>query len=129
MSLRTPLSKVKGLGSAKQGVHHWWQQRLTALALVPLSLWFVYSLITMAAADYATVVAWIRLPYVTILLIMFVVALFYHAQLGLQIVIEDYIHSEWQKFSCIILVKFLSAVGALASLLSVLNIFFGFNVS
>jgi succinate dehydrogenase / fumarate reductase, membrane anchor subunit len=129
MSLRTPLSKVKGLGSAKQGTHHWWQQRLTALALVPLSLWFVYSLITMVAADYNTVVAWMSLPHVTILLIMFVVALFYHAQLGLQVVIEDYIHSEWQKISCIIMVKFLSAVGALASVLSVLNVFFGFNAS
>jgi succinate dehydrogenase / fumarate reductase membrane anchor subunit len=127
MSLRTPLAKVKGLGSAKQGTHHWWYQRLTALALLPLSLWFVYSLVSMSSVDYTTITNWLRLPYITVLLIMFVVALFYHAQLGLQVVIEDYLDSEWQKISCIILVKFLSVLGGLASVLSILNVFFGFN--
>ncbi|NKB39208.1 MAG: succinate dehydrogenase, hydrophobic membrane anchor protein [Gammaproteobacteria bacterium] len=127
MSLQTPLAKVKGLGSAKDGTHHWWHQRLSAIALLPLSLWFIYSVVSMVGADYMTVVYWIRLPYVTVLLILFLVALFYHALLGMQIVVEDYIHSEWQKIACLILVKFLAAVGALASVLSVLNVFFGFN--
>ncbi len=127
MSLQTPLAKVKGLGSAKNGTHHWWHQRVSAIALLPLSLWFIYSVVSMVGADYMTVVYWIRLPYVTVLLILFLVALFYHAVLGLQIVIEDYIHSEWQKIACLILVKFLAAVGSLASVLSVLNVFFGFN--
>jgi succinate dehydrogenase / fumarate reductase membrane anchor subunit len=129
MSLRTPLAKVKGLGSAKQGTHHWWHQRLTALALLPLSLWFIYSLVRMSSADYNTVASWLSLPYVTILLIMFVVSLFYHAQLGVQVVIEDYINSEWQKFASIILIKLLSVLGGLASVLSILNVFFGFNAS
>ncbi len=129
MKLRTPLSRVKGLGSAKAGSHHWWHQRLTALALIPLSLWFIYSLISMVGADYMTVVYWLRQPYVSVLLILFIVSLFYHAALGLQIVIEDYIGSEWQKVACVILVKFLAIIAALASLLSILNVFFGFNAS
>jgi succinate dehydrogenase / fumarate reductase, membrane anchor subunit len=129
MSLRTPLAKVKGLGSAKQGTHHWWHQRLTALALLPLSLWFIYSLVSMTSADYNSLINWLRLPYVAVLLIFFVISLFYHAQLGLQVVIEDYINSEWQKFACIIMIKFLSVIGALAAVLSVLNVFFGFNAS
>ncbi len=127
MNMRTPLSKVKGLGSAKDGTHHWWHQRLTALALIPLSFWFIYSLLSMVTADYTAVTQWLRLPYVSVLLILFLVSLFYHAQLGLQIVIEDYIHSEWQKVASIILMKFLVVIGALASVLSVLNVFFGFN--
>lgn len=127
MSLRTPLARVKGLGSAKQGSHHWWHQRLSALALIPLSLWFIYSLLSMVSADYMTVVHWLRLPYVTVLLIMFIVSLFYHTVLGVQVVIEDYIDSEWQKITSIILVKFLVVIGTLASVLSILNVFFGFN--
>jgi succinate dehydrogenase membrane anchor subunit len=129
MSLQTPLAKVKGLGSAKEGSHHWWHQRLSALALIPLSLWFIYSLLSMTTSDYNTVVQWLRLPYVTVLLVLFISSLFYHAQLGLQVVIEDYIDSEWQKITSIILVKFLVIVGALASVLSILNVFFGFNAS
>ncbi len=129
MSLRAPLARVKGLGSARQGSHHWWQQRLSALALVPLSLWFIYSLLTMIGADYITVVQWLRLPYVTLLLILFIVFLFYHTQLGLQVVIEDYIDSEWQKITNILLVKSLAIVATLASVLSILNVFFGFNAS
>ena len=127
MSLQTPLAKVKGLGSAKEGTHHWWQQRLSAIALVPLSLWFIYSIISMVGADYMTVVYWMRQPYVSVLLVFFILSLFYHAVLGLQVVIEDYIHSEWQKISCLVLVKFLAVIGALASVLSILNVFFGFN--
>lgn len=127
MSLRTPLSRAKGLGSAGQGSHHWLQQRVSALALVPLSLWFIYSLLSMVSSDYMTVVHWLRLPYVTVLLIMFIVSLFYHALLGVQVVIEDYIDSEWQKFTSLMLVKFLAITGALASVLSILNVFFGFN--
>ena len=129
MNLRTPLARARGLGSAKEGSHHWWHQRLTAIALVPLSFWFVFSLISMVGADYMTVVYWLRLPFVSVLLILFIVFLFYHTVLGLQVVIEDYIDSEWQKIACIILVKFLGVIGVLASVLSILNVFFGFNAS
>ena len=129
MNLRAPLARARGLGSAKEGSHHWWHQRLTAIALVPLSLWFIFSLISMVGADYMTVVYWLRLPFVSVLLILFIVFLFYHTVLGLQVVIEDYIDSEWQKISSIILVKFLGVIGVLASVLSILNVFFGFNTS
>ena len=129
MNLRTPLARARGLGSAKEGSHHWWHQRLTAIALVPLSLWFVFSLISMVGADYMTVVYWLRLPFVSVLLILFIVFLFYHTVLGLQVVIEDYIDSEWQKISSIILVKFLGVIGVLSSVLSILNVFFGFNAA
>ena len=125
MSLRTPMARVKGLGSAKQGLHHWWQQRLSALALIPLSLWFMYSLLTMSMADYVTVVQWLRLPYVSVLLIFFVLALFYHAQLGLQVIIEDYIDAEWQKIASIILVKFLAILGSLSAIVSIMHVFVG----
>ncbi len=124
MNLRTPLAMARGLGSAKEGSHHWWHQRVTALALVPLSLWFIYSLISMVGEDYVTVVHWLRLPYVSVLLLLFIVSLFYHAVLGIQVVIEDYIESEWQKITCIILVKFITAIGTLASVLSILYVFF-----
>lgn len=127
MSLRTPLARVKGLGSAKQGSHHWWQQRLSALVLIPLCLWFVYSLLNITSSDYNSVVQWLRLPYVAVLLILFIISLFYHAQLGMQVVIEDYIDSEWQKIASIILVKFLAVIGTLTSVLSILNVFLGFN--
>ena len=75
MSLATPLAKVKGLGSAKQGTHHWWHQRLTAIALVPLSLWFIISLLKMTTMDHATVVEWIRSPLTAVLLVLFIIAL------------------------------------------------------
>ena len=92
MNLRTPLARARGLGSAKSGTHHWWMQRLTAVALVPLSLWFVASLINMATANHATVVAWLNSPVAAVLLCALIVAIFYHGQLGLQVVVEDYVH-------------------------------------
>ncbi len=125
MSLATPLAKVKGLGSAKQGTHHWWQQRLTALALIPLSLWFISSLLMMTTMDHATVIQWIRSPLTTVLLILFIIALFYHAQLGVQVVIEDYIAIEWQKIACVILIDFLAILAAMAAVIAILKVFLG----
>jgi succinate dehydrogenase / fumarate reductase membrane anchor subunit len=123
--MQTPLAKVRGLGSAKEGLHHWWAQRLTALALIPLSLWFVYSLVCTTGADYATVIAWLGQPMNAVLMLLFLFALYYHAALGLQVVIEDYIDSEWQKIACLILVKFLIWLAGLSSALSVLKIYLG----
>ena len=80
--LRSPLSKVKGLGSAKEGTHHFWHQRLTSLLLIPLVLWLGFSLAAMPV-DHATLVEWIRQPFVTVLLVLLIVVVFYHAQLGL----------------------------------------------
>ena len=125
MSLRTPLSRARGLGSAKEGTHDWWWQRLTAVALVPLSLWFIVSLVSRIGADYGEVVAWIQSPIVSLLLILFVVVLFHHAQLGVQVVIEDYVHGKWQKLTSLILLKFVAVIAALASVIAVLKVSLG----
>jgi succinate dehydrogenase / fumarate reductase membrane anchor subunit len=125
MTLRTPLAKVRGLGSAKHGTHHFWYQRLTAVALVPLAFWFVCSLLTLTSLDYNTVTTWMSSPLNAMLILIFILALFFHAQLGVQVVIEDYIDTEWQKISCIILVKFLILMAGLTSVLAVLKVFLG----
>lgn len=108
MALRSPLGRVRGLGSAKEGVSHWWAQRLTAIALVPLSFWFVISVIGLIGADYAEFDAWISTPGNAAMAVLFVAAIFHHAQLGLQVVIEDYVHHEGAKFASLITVKLLS---------------------
>ena len=108
MSLRTPLSRVLGLGSAKQGVEHWWWQRLTAVALIPLSVWFVVSAIYLAGADYREAYLWLNRSLNLTLLIAFTGVLLHHAQLGLQVVIEDYIHHEGWKLTLLLAVKFLA---------------------
>lgn len=125
MSLRTPLAHVRGLGSAKAGTHHWWMQRLTAVALVPLSLWFVAFIVALATAGHGTVVEWIRSPVVTVLLLLFIVAVFHHAQLGLQVIIEDYVHGEWFKVTSLIIMKFAAVALAFASIVAVLRVAFG----
>ena len=125
MNYRTPLARVRGLGSAKSGTRHWWLQRLTAVALVPLSLWFVAALVTIASADHATVVAWLGSPVTAVLASGFIVAVFYHAQLGVQVVVEDYVHSEWLKITGIVLTKLASLLLAGASLFAVLRIALG----
>lgn len=125
MNLRSPLGRVRGLGSAKSGTEHWWAQRLTALALIPLSLWFVASLAAMAGADYATVRAWVDSPLVAALLILLICATFYHAYLGVQVVIEDYVHAEALKVAALVLVAGLSILLAVIAVLSVLVLLFG----
>ena len=125
MSLRSPLGRVRGLGSAKTGTEHWWAQRLTALALVPLCLWFVASLAAMTGADHATMKAWVDSPLVAGLLILLIVATFYHGYLGLQVVIEDYVHSEPIKLASLLAVKALSILLGVIAVLSVLVLLFG----
>jgi len=124
MSLRSPLARVRGLGSAKEGTGHWWSQRLTALALIPLTLWFTASIAALAGADYETMRAWIGSPLVATLLLLLLAATFYHSYLGLQVVIEDYIHSEGVKIATLLSVKAASIVLGLLSALSVLTILF-----
>jgi succinate dehydrogenase / fumarate reductase membrane anchor subunit len=124
MSLQSDLAKVRGLGSAKEGVAHWWAQRLTAVALVPLILWFVVSLISLVGAEQEIVKQWISAPWVSILLMILVAAMFHHAQLGVQVVLEDYIHTEWLKLGSIMLVKFGAATLFAASVFAILKISF-----
>ncbi len=125
MSMRAPLAQVRGHGSAKAGAHHWWGQRLSALALIPLFLWFVASLAAVGAADYATAVSWIRSPLNSALLVLLIGATFYHAQLGMQVVFEDYISTHWLQVASIILVKFAAILLAVVSIIAVLRIAWG----
>lgn len=125
MPLKTRLATVRGLGSAKNGTHHWWGQRVTAVALVPLTLWFVYSVITLSGAGYGTVAGWLAQPWNTVLMLLLIAATFHHLQLGLQVVIEDYIHTEFTKLATILFVKFASAVLAVACGYAVLKIALG----
>lgn len=115
MSLRSPLGKVRGLGSAKNGTHHWWMQKVTAVALIPLTVWFVSSVVQMTQADHPAVVKWMSSPVVAVLMMLFIVTGIYHLKLGLQVIIEDYIHVEGQKVALQMLVTFgCILIGALA---------------
>jgi succinate dehydrogenase / fumarate reductase membrane anchor subunit len=125
MSLRSPLGAVRGLGSAKSGTRHWWRQRLTAIALVPLAAWFVISLLRTTTLDYDAARAWLAAPAPATLMIAFVIALFWHAQLGLQVVIEDYVARESARFGLNIAVQFAAVLGALACTVAVLKIALG----
>ena len=105
MSLRTPLSHAKGLGSAKEGAHHWWAQRLTSIALVPLTIWLAYSIASFGEYSYSNVVIWMQSPIVAVALALLVVTMFYHVQLGIQVIIEDYVGG-WLKVASLILLNF-----------------------
>lgn len=124
-SLRSPLGRALGLGSAKEGVAHWWAQRLTAVALVPLGLWFVASLLALAGAERAAVVAWLHGPVAAILTVLLILAAFYHMALGVQVVVEDYVHSEWLKISALVLNRLLAVALAIAGIFAVLRVAFG----
>jgi succinate dehydrogenase / fumarate reductase membrane anchor subunit len=121
--MRSPLARAMGLGSAKEGVEHWWMERVSAVALVPLTLWFVASIIAHTGSDYATFIAWLRTPLASILMILLVIALFYHTALGLQVVIEDYVHSG-TKFAALVAVRLSCFALAAAGILAVLRIAF-----
>lgn len=120
--LRSELGRVRGLGSAKEGVQHWWMQRMTALALIPLSLWFVAMVVLMTDVDRATAVDWLSLPLTLGLMSVFLVALIYHAVLGLQVVIEDYIHSHAAKLVLLLLVQAAGIALGAAGIVSMLII-------
>ncbi len=125
MIRRTPLGRVRGLGSAKEGTEHFWAQRLTAIALVPLALWFVASLAVYTGADHATAKSWLAEPFSAVVMVLLVVTGFHHAQLGLQVVIEDYVSTEWIKVLSIIVVKLGALALGVAAIFSVLKIAFG----
>jgi succinate dehydrogenase / fumarate reductase membrane anchor subunit len=118
-NMRSPLARAIGLGSAKEGASSWWAERISAVALVPLTLWFAACLIAQTASDYATFIAWMRSPLAATLMILLLIALFYHTALGLQVVIEDYVHSG-TKFAWELAVRLgcfaLAAAGVVATL-------------
>jgi len=123
--LRSPLNRARGLGSAKDGLHHWWVQRLTALALIPLVIWFALSLVMMSGADYGMVRAWIGSPVAMVLLILTIVIGLHHGQLGMQVVIEDYVHNDGLKLALIVAVRFIAVLFGLAAVVAIMRIGFG----
>ena len=123
--MRSPLGRALGLGSAKEGVEHWWLQRITAVALVPLSLWFVIAVIRLVGADLDSVRDWVGNPLPAILLVLLLFATFYHASLGLQVVIEDYVHGELTKLGLVIIVRLACFAFAVAGIFAVVSMAVG----
>jgi succinate dehydrogenase / fumarate reductase membrane anchor subunit len=120
--LRSPLGRARGLGSARAGSQHWWAQRLTAIALVPLTLWFIFSVTRLSGASHEDLIAWMSSPWVLVMLLSLIVATFHHLVLGLQTVIEDYIHEDGIKLASLLAMKAVAALLALACIVSVLKI-------
>lgn len=125
MSLRTPLGRALGLGSAKDGTGHWWSQRVSAAALVLLGAWFAIALARLDGFDYQTVAGWIAVPLNSVLLVVFVATLFYHSSLGVQVVIEDYIHEGGSKVVALIVAKFVHFLAAAVAIFAVLRVSLG----
>ena len=124
MSLRSPLGKVLGTGSAKEGVHHWWLQRLTSIALVPLTIWFVVSLLSLPSFEHVTVIVWMAQSWTALFLVLFILVATWHSQLGVRVVVEDYVHGG-SKTLALVLITFIHAVVAAAGIFAVLKVAFG----
>lgn len=121
--LTSPLSRARGLGAAHHGVMHWWVQRVTAIALIPLTVWFLGSLLSVAQAeDSFQVASWLSSPCVAVAFAALIVALFWHAKLGVQVVIEDYVHCPCAKYSLLLANNFFCWGAALVSLLAILRL-------
>jgi len=125
MSLMTPLNRVLGMGTAKGAGEHWWLQRLTAVALLPLGLWFACALLTLPGFDYASVVAWVQRPLTSILLILMVIAVGYHSALGLQVVVEDYVAGKGPRAATLLASTLAHAGLSVAAVFAVLKVALG----
>jgi succinate dehydrogenase / fumarate reductase membrane anchor subunit len=125
MSLRTPLKRVRYLGSAKEGTDHFWKQRVTAVSNLVLAIAVVGILVSLAGADQQTVAAAFKRPEIALPLILFVLSAVIHMRLGMQVIIEDYVHGEAAKLSLLILNTFFAVTVGAASILAVLKLFFG----
>ncbi|MEH6403272.1 MAG: succinate dehydrogenase, hydrophobic membrane anchor protein [Sneathiella sp.] len=125
MSMRTPLKNVRHLGSAKEGTTHWWHQKVTAVAMVPLFVIALAYVISLVGADYERVRYILSLPFTSLILLLLIGAVFYHMKLGLQVVVEDYIHAESTKVVLLMLNSFFCAIVGLAAALAVLKLAFG----
>lgn len=121
-TLRTPLGRVRGLGAAKGGTHHWWMQRVTSIALLPLTIWLVFCLATMPDTSWQATTAWIGRPFNAVLLLAFLAAAFHHMAAGLQVVVEDYVRGEMARTGVLLAVKGACALLWLSSTLAVLRI-------
>jgi succinate dehydrogenase / fumarate reductase membrane anchor subunit len=127
MSLRSPLGKVLGMGSAKDGTAHWWAQRVSAVALVPLTLWFVFSLLTLPAFDYDTVRTWLSVPISGFLAVLLLAVLAYHSYLGTIVIVEDYVTSTGMKVLVLLVLRFLYVLCGGAGIFAILRVAFGFS--
>ncbi len=125
MRLVTPLNRVLGLGSAKDGVEHWWAQRLSAVALALLGLWLVFAFLGLPDLRYVTVVGWMQMPLTSILMILTLAALGYHSKLGVQVIIEDYVHAAGLKVLALVLTTFVHIGVVVAGVFAVLKVAFG----
>jgi succinate dehydrogenase / fumarate reductase, membrane anchor subunit len=127
MSLRSPLGKVLGMGSAKDGTAHWWAQRVSAVALIPLTLWLVFSLLTLPAFDYDTVRTWLSVPVSGFLAVLLVAVLAYHSYLGTIVIVEDYVTAAGMKVLTLLLLRFLYVLCGGAGIFAILRVVFGFS--
>ncbi len=124
MAYRSHLGRARGLGSAKAGTGHWWHQRVTAIANIPLVLWVAWSLIHLNVADYAAVLGWVSFPFNTLVLLFLIGNAFYHGGLGIRVVIEDYVHHEGAKIAALLTIKFILIFAAGTGIFAVLSIYF-----
>ena len=122
MSRRSLLARARGLGPAHGGTHHWWAQRITSIVLAPLVFWFAFSLASLGAIEHAAAAAWFRSPVNAVLALLLIAAMFHHMQLGLQVVIEDYVHTTGRKYVLLLAVKLATAILGIAAALSVLRL-------
>jgi succinate dehydrogenase / fumarate reductase membrane anchor subunit len=125
MSLRSPLGRVLGLGSAKDGTAHWWSQRVSAVALIPLTLWFMISLLALPALDYTTVRDWLSVHFSGFLAALLVAVLTHHSYLGTSVVVEDYVHSAGTKLVSLLLLRFVHVLVGGVSIFAILRVAFG----
>lgn len=125
MSLRSPLGRVLGAGSAKDGTSHWWAQRVSAVALIPLTLWFLFSLLLLPELDYVTVRTWLAVPMSSFFAVLLVAVLTYHSYLGTAVVVEDYVHTHGTKLLLMLSLRFAYVLCGGASIFAILRIAFG----
>ena len=120
--METPLGRVRGLGSAEAGAEHWWHERLTSIAAFLLFVWFIASLLRLPDMDHRTIALWLSSPLAAVPMILLILATFWHLKMGLQVIVEDYVHEEGGKLFWITILNFLALIGTVASLFAVLKI-------
>jgi succinate dehydrogenase / fumarate reductase membrane anchor subunit len=125
MTMETPLARVRGLGSAREGAHHWWIERLTSVSTLMLFVWLLVSLLRLPGLDYRTVAEWLQSPLAAVPMLLLILSTFWHLKLGLQVVIEDYVHEEGWKFLSVLLLNFATVIGAAFALFAVFKIAIG----